>query len=81
MTSRRSSLKSYASKVVEKYGAGTLGIGCGVSDIPRIPSGSIPLDAALGGGFPAGRTTLLYGEKSSGKTTTAYRAAGIGQKL
>lgn len=40
-----------------------------------IASGSISLDWALGGGFPRGRITELYGPEACGKTTIALHAA------
>ncbi len=42
--------------------------------IETISSGALPLDAALGGGFPRGRVTEIYGPESSGKTTIALHA-------
>jgi len=53
----------------------------GYPSIPRFETGSLQLDFALGGGLPVGRMSLFYGEKSSGKTTTAMRIAGLQQKL
>ena len=50
-------------------------------DIPRISSGSIALDAALGGGYPEGRVVEIYGAESSGKTTAALHLAVQVQKL
>lgn len=44
-----------------------------------IPSGAISLDWALGGGFPRGRITELYGPEASGKTTIALHAAAEAQ--
>lgn len=38
---------------------------------PRIRTGIFTLDLALAGGFLTSRGSMLYGEKSSGKTTTA----------
>jgi recombination protein RecA len=40
-------------------------------DIEVIPTGSISLDLALGGGIPKGRIIEIYGPESSGKTTVA----------
>ncbi|HEX7259733.1 MAG TPA: DNA recombination/repair protein RecA, partial [Candidatus Saccharimonadia bacterium] len=40
-------------------------------DVKTIPSGSMSLDLALGGGYPQGRVIEIYGPESSGKTTLA----------
>jgi recombination protein RecA len=42
--------------------------------IETIPSGALPLDLALGGGFPKGRIIEIYGPESAGKTTLALHA-------
>lgn len=42
--------------------------------VETIPSGALPLDVALGGGFPKGRVIEMYGPESSGKTTLALHA-------
>jgi recombination protein RecA len=39
-----------------------------------ISSGSAAIDAALGGGYPRGRLTEIFGPASSGKTTLALHA-------
>ncbi len=49
--------------------------------IDVIPSGSLPLDLALGvGGYPRGRVVEIYGPEASGKTTLALHAAASVQK-
>jgi RecA/RadA recombinase len=50
-------------------------------DLRRIRTQSLSLDYVSGGGIPAGRITMLRGEKGSGKTTTALRIAAEAQKL
>jgi recombination protein RecA len=42
--------------------------------VETIPSGSISLDLALGGGLPKGRVIEVYGPESSGKTTLTLHA-------
>jgi len=47
----------------------------------RIPTGSISLDIALGGGIPEGRFTEMSGDFSVGKTTQAIMTLVNAQKL
>jgi recombination protein RecA len=42
--------------------------------VETIPTGSISLDLALGGGVPKGRVVEIYGPESSGKTTLTLHA-------
>lgn len=49
-------------------------------EIKRIPTGSIGLDLATGGGWPKGRIIEIYGPESSGKTTVALHAIAETQK-
>jgi len=49
--------------------------------IETIPTGSISLDLALGGGVPRGRVIEIYGPESSGKTTLSLHIAAEAQKL
>ncbi|MBQ0399617.1 recombinase RecA [Providencia rettgeri] len=49
-------------------------------DIPKISSGSIGLDLALGGGLPLGRIIEIYGPESSGKTTLTLSIVAQAQK-
>lgn len=49
-------------------------------DIETIPTGSLSLDMALGGGIPKGRIVEIYGPESSGKTTLTLHAVAEVQK-
>ena len=47
----------------------------------RIPTGSLFLDEAIGGGYPMGRIVEIFGREGSGKTTLLLMALAEGQKL
>jgi recombination protein RecA len=49
-------------------------------DVETIPTGSLSLDLALGGGIPKGRIIEIYGPESSGKTTVCLHAVAEIQK-
>lgn len=48
--------------------------------VEKMPSGSIGLDIALGGGVPKGRIIEIYGPESGGKTTLALHVIAEVQK-
>jgi recombination protein RecA len=51
-------------------------------NVESIPTGSISLDLALGGGgVPRGRVVEIYGPESSGKTTLSYHIMSEAQKI
>lgn len=49
--------------------------------VETIPTGSISLDLALGGGIPKGRVVEIYGPESSGKTTLSLHIVAEAQKM
>ena len=68
-------LKLTTEQIEKKFGKGSimkLGEGENDLNVGFIPTGALPLDAALGiGGVPRGRIIEIYGPESSGKTTLA----------
>jgi recombination protein RecA len=48
--------------------------------VETVPTGSLSLDLALGGGIPKGRIIEVYGPESSGKTTLTLHAIAEVQK-
>lgn len=66
--------KQFGKGSIMKLGEGTN------TNVECIPTGSISLDLALGGGLPKGRIIEIYGPESSGKTTLALHAIAEVQK-
>lgn len=73
-----------ALETIEKqYGKGSI-MKLGESykvQVETIPTGSLSLDLALGGGLPKGRVVEVYGPESSGKTTLTLHAIAEVQKM
>jgi len=82
-TSGRSQALNLAiSQITKQYGDGSI-MKLGEArkiDVELLPSGSLSLDLALGGGYPKGRIIEIYGPESSGKTTLALHAIAEIQK-
>jgi len=75
-------VKAALTEIKKKYGDGAI-MEMGdvpVTAIPRVSSGSLSLDIALGGGVPLGRIIEIYGPESSGKTTLALHCISQVQK-
>jgi len=71
-------------QIEKQFGKGAimkLGQEAAQTDIPVIPTGSLPLDVATGiGGIPRGRVVEIYGPESSGKTTLCLSVISQVQK-
>lgn len=65
------SINKIIAQINKKHGEGTISTADNFPKITRIPSGSLLLDLAIGGGIPVGRIGELFGAESSGKTWTA----------
>ena len=78
-------LKVTTDQIESKFGKGSImkyGDGGHDLNIGAIPTGALPLDAALGiGGVPRGRIIEVYGPESSGKTTLALQILAEAQAL
>ncbi len=81
---REKMLKLATDQIEHKFGQGSI-MKLGQDDnleVGVIPTGSLPLDAALGiGGVPRGRIVEIYGPESSGKTTLALQILAEAQAL
>jgi recombination protein RecA len=75
-------LDSALAKIRKDYGnEAVVDFTGGPKAIEAIPSGSLPLDIALGiGGIPVGRLIEVFGPESSGKTTLCYHLIAEVQK-
>jgi recombination protein RecA len=77
-------LSNAIQQIERSYGKGAimkLGEVAAARDVTVIPTGSLPLDLALGvGGMPRGRVVEIYGPESAGKTTVALHVVAEAQK-
>ena len=82
---KEKALESAMRQIEKDFGKGSimrLGEAAAKMNIEVIPTGTLPLDLALGlGGIPRGRVVEIYGHESSGKTTVALHIIAEAQKL
>jgi len=79
---KQAALDGVMQRIERNYGRGSI-VKLGDADrmeVECIGSGSLTLDAALGGGYPKGRVVEIYGPESSGKTTLALHALAEAQE-
>ena len=82
MDGKSEALKLAISQITKQFGDGSI-MKLGETkkiDVELLPSGSLSLDLALGGGYPKGRIIEIFGPESSGKTTLALHAIAEIQK-
>jgi protein RecA len=79
---RANATKTHLEALGKKYGDGAICIAANSTyrSVPRLSSGLLDLDRALGGGFPRGRVSLVSGNWSSCKTRIALSVIADAQK-
>jgi len=82
---KNAAIKLTQDQIISKFGKGSImkfGEASKDLTVGAIPTGALPLDAALGiGGVPRGRIIEVYGPESSGKTTLALQIIAEAQAL
>lgn len=87
VSAKQAILSKLTADLNKKFGANCITLGVpkdsegNVREIKRIPTGSISLDIALGGGIPEGRFIEMSGAYSSTKTTQALHMIREAQKM
>jgi protein RecA len=67
---------------IRKYGVGVVNKGETLpKDFPRIPTGIYSVDYSLGGGFPVGVASCLYGPPGGGKSLVLQKMISSAQQL
>lgn len=74
--------KELMKTIAKEHGADLATVG-GVDyvDVPRIPTGIFAVDLAMGGGFPQGKCSIVYGPESSNKTNIVLLAVVQAQRM
>lgn len=74
-------MSSIISELTKKYGEGTIKLANEMPEITVFPTGIPTWDIDLGGGLLVGRTNMIVGRESTGKTSIAYHIGGRYQNL
>lgn len=79
---KQEKLKAHLAALSKAFGAGIISVAnnCGYMEVPRLSTGVLTLDYALGGGWARGRLNLVCGERSSCKTRLALSSISEAQK-
>ena len=84
MAKDKKSLEETIAQIRKTYGPGSVlwmdGRDQPVRKIEVVPSGSLALDIALGGGFPKGRIVEIYGGEATGKSSLCLHLIAEAQK-
>jgi len=75
-----SEARALIASICKKYGEGAVVLGSDIKIAQRFPSGSISLDVALGGGWPANQWAEVVGMESHGKTALVYKTLAANQQ-
>jgi len=78
---KKATLAAIAAELNKTHGVGTVVLGSEISNyvLPRITTGSLALDVALGGGWPANQWNEVLGWESTGKTTIVLKSIAANQ--
>lgn len=69
-------VSEFLGKINATYKANIVGFSSAKAyDVSRFSSGVLPIDVAIGGGWPFGRLGIIAGNESTGKTLLALKAA------
>lgn len=82
-TERKKAIDLALAQIEKSFGKGSIMKLGEAKKVPieTIPTGSLSLDMALGGGVPRGRIVEIYGPESSGKTTLSLHVIAEAQKM
>lgn len=78
--SKVSELNTVLVQIRKEKGDKVAVVGSSIPQTERVPTGMFEFDLAIGGGFPKGRYSIVYGPEGSGKTNLCYLAVANAQK-